>query len=250
MNWDDFLSGIRTDLGDTGTTPKYPDALLYSYFRSAIWDVSMYFPRRFDHVTLEVDEADAKKFGLPDDFISEIVVECPEDNLLLPRRDRPGFKRTPSTHPLFYEVSGNNLYLDANPGGATVLLSYYGVHGLPVVTTGDDDAITYTDGAEDPGPFILTVPDRDIELVAIYIKALINQRERTKQSSLDRFKLSTGTRQDNPIAPEVEDYFAEYRSKIGSDPEGRYFSNDPEISMTSGIHDEILTHVQEASKRR
>lgn len=210
MKWDEFVSAIRTDMNDNNAaSPKYGNALLYGYFRSAIYDVSMYFPRRFDHVALAVDPADPKKFALPPDFIEEIVVECPEDTFLSERRARPGVKRTPAHHPLFYEVSGNHLYLDAEPGGSEVLLTYNGVHGLPA----SPEDVT----------FVLTNPDRDIELLSLYVKALINQRERTKQASLDRFKLGSGDRQDNPIAPEVTDYFAEYREKIADRSGGTVF---------------------------
>ncbi len=218
MNWDDFVASIRTDMSDNNAPPKYSDALLYNYFRSAIWDVSMYFPRRFDHVALEVDEVDPKKFALPAGFISAIVVECPGDNALSLKRDRPGYRRTPSISPMFYELDANTLYLDADPGGAPVLLSYYGAHGLPVVATGEDGKTTYTSGIQDEDghslPFVLTVPDRDIELVTLYVKALINQKERSKQSYLDRFKLGSGTREDNPIMPETTSCFSEYNHKL------------------------------------
>jgi hypothetical protein len=213
MDWGDLVSSIRIDLGDnTGT--KYSDELLYNYLRSAIWDVSMYYPRRFDHVTLVVSTDSPKKFALPSDFISEIVVECPADNSLSLRRDRPGYKHISGVRPLLYELDGSNLYLDADPGGDAVLLSYYGVHGLPVKTVGEDGTVTYTDGKDPVGEFILTIPDRDLELVTLYMKALVNQRERTKQSLLDRFKPGTGNRQDNPIIMEVEDFFREYRLKL------------------------------------
>jgi hypothetical protein len=213
MNWGDFVSVVRTDLGDSETTPKLTNALLYSYARSAIHDVSAYFPRRFDHVALEVDAADPKKFALPSDFIEEIVVECPEGNALSARQSRPGFRRTPAARPLFYEISGNALYLDADPGGSAVLLTYSAVHGLPA--------------SADDVTFDLTNPARDIELVQLYVKALCEQRARTKQASLDRFKLGSGDRQDNPIAPEVTDYFAEYRDKIAERSGGVIYLNRP-----------------------
>ena len=213
MKWDEFVSAIRTDLGDNATTPKLTNALLYSYVRSAIYDVSAYFPRRFDHVALEVDPGDAKKFALPPDFIEEIVVECPEDNALTARQTRPGFKRTPAQRPLFYEISGNHLYLDADPGGSAVLLTYHAVHGLPA--------------SADDVDFVLTNPDRDIELVSLYVKALCEQRARTKQASLDRFKLGSGDRQDNPIAPEVTDFFMEYRSRIADRSGGVIYLERP-----------------------
>jgi hypothetical protein len=209
MIWDDFVKSIRIDMGDNSTPPKYSNELICSYFRSAIWDVSMYFPLRFDHVALVVSADDAKKFALPSNFIEEVMVECPRDTLLSLRRDRPGTKRAPANSPMFYELDGSHLYLDADPGSFSVLLSYYGVHGLP-------------EGAGDVNS-ILTVPDRDLELVALYVKALINQRERTRQSSLDRFKLGTGDRLDNPIAPEVEDYFREYRNKVAERSGGTIF---------------------------
>ena len=221
MNWDEFVSNIRTDMNDKSTPPKYSDDLLYVYFRSAIWDVSMYFPRRFDHVTLVVDAADPKKFALPAGFISAILVECPGDNALSQKRVRSGYRRVPSTQPMFYELDGNHLYLDASPSGATVLLSYYGAHGLPVVVTGEGGKKSYVSeitetvgGVTTHLPFTLTVPDRDIELVALYVKALINQKEQSKQSMLDRFKMGSGSREDNPVAPETRNCFAEYNHKL------------------------------------
>jgi hypothetical protein len=215
MNWGDLVSAVQTDLGDT-TGAKYTASRLYGAMRSAVNDVSMYYPLRYDHMTLEVFKdpvtklvSDPKKFVLPDDFIQEITVECPVNTFLSLRRDRPGFRRTPPQRPMQYYVDGVCLYLDADPNGAValdgtsniqVLLTYYGIHGMP------DDA--------DDTDFDLTVSARDLELVVIYIKAEMLESDRSKQSSLDRFKLGTGERTDNPIRPEVTDYWAEYHLKI------------------------------------
>jgi hypothetical protein len=90
--------------------------------------------------------------------------------------------------------------LDADPGSDAVLLSYYGVHGLPA------DAADVT--------FDLTVPLRDIELLKLYILGRVFQRARSRQSMLDRFKLGTSDRTDNPITPEVNDFLVQYENKL------------------------------------
>lgn len=200
MNWGAFLSELRTELSDTGATPKFSDELLYSYLRSGVTAVSEWLPRDFSRVELTASVDNPKQFVLPSDFIEEYLVECPEDTALSPRVTRPGVRRTSSSRPIFYWVNAGNVYLDADPGDNAVLLSYYGVHGLPA------DATDTT--------FELTVPLRDIELLQLYILGRAFQRERSRQSMLDRFKLGTADRQDNPITPEVNTFLVQYTEKV------------------------------------
>ena len=215
MNWGDLVSSVQIDLGDLQGT-KYTAARLVGAFRSAINDVSMYYPLRYDRVALEVfvdpdtqQATDPRKFVLPDNFIKEITVECPADTFLSLRRDRPGFRRTPPQRPMQYYIDSSYLYLDADPAGAVVLddtqnaqvlLTYYGIHNMPA--------------DENDNSFELTVSARDLELVMLYMKAEMLESERSKQSILDRFKMGSGERTDNPVRPEVIDYWAEYRLKI------------------------------------
>jgi hypothetical protein len=62
---------------------------------------------------------------------------------------------------------------------------------------------------------------RDIELLKLYILGRVFQRERSRQAMLDRFKLGTGDRQDNPIEPEVVDYMEQFNEKLADRIGGR-----------------------------
>jgi hypothetical protein len=200
MNWGDFLAELRTELNDAGATQKFSDALLFSYLRDGAVAISEWLPRDISRVELTASEGDAQQFALPSDFLEEYLVECPADNALSFRFTRPGVRRTSSSRPLFYWVNAGNLYLDADPGSNAVLISYYGVHGIPA-----DAADT---------AFDLTVPLRDIELLKLYILGRVFQRERSRQSLLDRFKIGTSDRTDNPITPEVNDFLIQYHEKL------------------------------------
>jgi len=200
MNWGDFLAEMREELNDTGATPKFSDELLFSYLRDGTVALSEWLPRDISRVELTASETDAKQFALPSNFLEEYLVECPLDNALSFRFARPGVRRTTSSRPLFYWVNAGNLYLDADPGSNTVLISYYGVHGLPA------NAADTT--------FDLTVPLRDIELLKLYILGRVFQRSRSRQSMLDRFKVTSGERTDNPITPEVNEFMTQYQDKL------------------------------------
>jgi hypothetical protein len=200
MNWGQFLTELRSELKDDGTTQKFSDDLLYVFLRDGIWALSEWLPRDIGRITLTAEETDPKKFALPTDFIEEYLVECPLDNALTFRYVRPGVRRATSVRPLFYWTNTGYLFLDADPGENAVLISYYGVHGIPA------DASDQT--------FDLTVPMRDIELLKLYIFGRVFQRERSRQSLLDRFKVGTGDRQDNPIEPEVVDYMGQFNEKL------------------------------------
>ena len=200
MNWGAFLTELRSELNDEGATPKFSDDLLYTFLRDGIWAVSEWLPRDFGRVVLTAEEADPKKFALPADFIEEYLVEVPEDNALSMRFVRPGVRRSTSARPLFYWTNAGFLFLDAEPGANAVLISYYGVHGIPA--------------ASDDLTFELTVPLRDVELLKIYILGRAYQRERSKQSMLDRFKLGTGDREDNPVSNEVNEFYVRFEKKM------------------------------------
>jgi hypothetical protein len=200
MNWGDFLAELRTELSDDGATPKFSDALLYSYLRDGVVAISEWLPRDVSRIELTASVGNAQQFALPSDFLEEYLVECPVNNALSFRFTRPGVRRTSSSRPLFYWVNAGNLYLDADPGSDAVLLSYYGVHGLPA------DA--------DDTSFELTVPMRDIELLQLYILGRVFQRDRSRQSQLDRFKLGSSDRQDNPLTPETNHFLIQYHEKL------------------------------------
>jgi hypothetical protein len=201
MNWGDLLTELRTEIEDTSATPKYPDTLLYKYCREAVSDYSQFLPLELEDVELVQDTVNPKKFLLPADFVDEITVSCPAGRYLEPRRGRLGTKVAVSSRPLFYHTDGNRyLYLDADPGADTVVLSYKAMHPIPASETDKD--------------FVFTIPDANMELIALYMEGKLNTKIRNSQSRLDRFKIGAGARTDNPMAEEAEDFFDVYRRKL------------------------------------
>jgi hypothetical protein len=192
--WGTLLADIRADLLDTSDKPRWPDATLYTYVKDALRDYSTWFPRRIDRLEMTLSEG---KYALPTDFIEDIQVECPLDTLLERRLDRPGVKYRRNN--LYYFIQGGSLYLSGSPLGEQLFLTYLASHPVPA-----DSADT---------AFALTVPDSDLELIRLYVKAKVYGQMRTKTASLDRFK-PVGDRQDNPLQPETEDLMGEYYAKI------------------------------------
>ena len=68
------------------------------------------------------------------------------------------------------------------------------------------------------------MPIADIELIRLYVVAKAYAQMRAKQSSLDRFKVGTGKRDDNPVAPEVTSLMDDYREKIAERIAGGYIA--------------------------
>jgi len=194
MNWGELKADIRSDLQDT--TSKNSDALLYLYVKDAIRDYSIWFPKRIDREeVLKVNSG----YPLPVNFIEEIYVESPIDAYLEKRIVRLGTKRKASLTAINYFIQGGNLYISALNYAEPVYLTYFATHDVPVSATDED--------------FQVSIPLMDMELIRIYVKAKIYERIRAKQASLDRFK-PVGTRDDNPIIPEVTDLMKEYRNGI------------------------------------
>jgi len=193
--WADLLADIRTDVKDTGATPKFSNDLIYVYTKDAVRDYSIWFPQRLDHVALVLANG---KYALPSDYIEEIYVECPAGTYLEKRPERPGVKFPAQYRNYYYYIQGGSVYL-SSPSDDTVYLTYLASHGVP-------------DGVDDT-TFVLTVPDADIELIRLYVKAQLYGQLRAKQAELDRFK-PKGTRDDNPVTPEVGDLMAVYHAKI------------------------------------
>ena len=188
--WAQLLSDIRSDLQDVSANPRYPDTLLFLYAKDAILDYSQWLPRRLDRVEIQpVGEA----YPLPVDFLDDILVEYPLDHMLERRQERPGYKYRTSLKPNRYYLEGGNLYLNG-PASDPVYLTYHATHSLPA--------------SEADQTFLLTIPDKDLELIRLYAKAKAYGQTRGRQANLDRFK-QKGVRDDNPIQPEVEDLMAE-----------------------------------------
>ena len=191
MNWGAFLSDVRSDLQDTGANPRWSDDLLYLYAKDGIRSYSLWFPKRADRVRIS---RQGECYPLPADYIETIYVECPAETYLEERRVRPGTRLNSSSTVTSYFIQGGSVYLNS-PTGEDILLTYHAAHPVPA---GKDDL-----------PFEITVPDTDIELLRLFVKAKAYGQMRDRQAALDRFK-PTGKRDDNPLEPEVEDLMGAY----------------------------------------
>lgn len=198
--WAALLSDIRTDLKDTGTTKKYTDGLLYLYAKDGIRDYSTWFPQRLDRVAISAVDS---KYALPSNFVEDIYVECPLDTYLEKRSNRSGVRFPTQSRNLQYHIQGNYIYTN-NPGD-DIYLTYFAIHEVPA--------------SETDTTCVMTVPDADIELIRLFVKAKVYEYVRGRQASLDRFKLK-GTRDDNPLEPEVGNLMEEYYRKIADRQRG------------------------------
>lgn len=197
MDWGTFLANTRADLKDTGTSPKYADSLIYLYMTDALRDYSRWFPRRVDRASLTLS---GDSYPLPSDYIRAIAVESPQDRFLEERRVGGGLRYRAMSPALVYYIDGGSLYLMGDPHADGVFLTYHSTHTAPA--------------DENDTSFVLTVPDQDLELIRIFVKAKCLGQTRSRQSSLDRFELSAGDRRDNPLRPEVQTLMDEYHARI------------------------------------
>ena len=191
--WAEFLSDLRADLQDTSASKRWTDVTLYVYTKDAIRDYSTWFPKRVDKYAMTLTDG---VYALPLNFLQEIRVEAPQGTFLVHRRETPGTKvRTGK----YYFIEGGNLYL-----GDLALdepyLTYLASRAVPTSETDND--------------FVFEVPDADLELVRLYVKAKVYEQMRSRTAALDRFKLGSGSRDDNPLAPEVADLMKIYHQKI------------------------------------
>ena len=191
-----LLSDIRTELKDTAAT-RWTDETLYLWVKDAIKDYSGWFPQTVDKVTMTMDSNNSS--ALPTDFLQDYTVECPANTFLEKRANRPGKKYTTPASPTLYYISGGRLYLDAAPTD-DCLLTYGAIHTIP------SSYLSTTT--------VMSIPSSDEELVRLYVMAKANEQVRTKQSSIDRFKLGAGRRDDNPVNLEVSTLMDEYYAKI------------------------------------
>jgi hypothetical protein len=202
--WTQLLADIRSDLQDTGAAPRFTDQMLFLYVKDAIRDYSQWFPRRMDQVALTLDPSGAF-YALPSDYVEDIEVEAPADRFLERRQEHPGLRYGQYLNPFYYWTESAKLYLDCKSYADQLLLTYFAVHPVPASET---DTV-----------FSMTIPDLDIELIRLYVKAKAMGQTRSRQANLDRFK-AKGTRDDNPLRPEFEDLMTEYDTKIAERSKG------------------------------
>jgi len=191
--WATLLADIRVDLKDEAATKRWSDAALYLWAKDAIRDYSLNFPQMKYSEQLTLNSG---SYALPSDFLEVISVEYPAGRYLDRRFERPPQSET---YPTRYYISGGRLYLDASPTG-DAYLNYEAMHPVPSSATDTS--------------FAITIPEMDEELLRLYIKGKAIEQIRSAQSNLDRFKLGSGDRDDNPLLPETNQVMRDYYNKI------------------------------------
>jgi hypothetical protein len=204
VTWAQFLAELRVELNDvpaTGGAPRYSDDLLYLYARDGIRDYSQFFPKNVRQEQLVAVEGSVRQYVLPQDILGIEDVQCPLDTHLQLRQERPGSQVVIRYSLLWYWIAGDNLFLNYDPKeGDGVYLSYYALHPVPADKT---DAT-----------FVLTVPNADLELIKLFVMAKVQIKVRNDQSRLDRFKITSGSRDDNPMIVETTDFMERYHEGI------------------------------------
>jgi hypothetical protein len=221
--WAQFLLEIREELGDTSATPRYSDKLLYYYLKDGIRDYSQYFPLDIVEATIEHTDESVRAFALPSTLLDIHDVQCPLDTHLQKRFERPGLMTVVKNKLLFYWIDGQEFILNCDPeDGDTLLLSYFAVHTIPPesvldpVLVPDPEAEPPVEAPEEEEPYLFSVPDGDMELIKNYVIGKIQVKTRTAQSRLDRFKVTSGARDDNPMIIEAVDYMDRYNNAIAT----------------------------------
>jgi hypothetical protein len=198
--WATFLSDIRAFLKDEGTTSKWSDRLIYVYTCDAVRDYSNWFP-----MTKRTEIAkSAGAYPLPSDLMTIYSVECPEGSYLKKRLVRPGFKFLTQNSPTLYWQVENGILLNSTTDDS-IFLNYGAIHTYPSSSTDTT--------------YVFSIPDHDMELLHLYVRANCLEQTRSRQANLDRFK-RTGRRDDNPMNYEVSSLMDEYYAKIAERSKG------------------------------
>jgi len=172
--------------------------MLYLYAKDAIRAYSQDLPKP---VHREPIAAINGTYPLPGNFLAVASVQDANGAYLSRYDVRPGTRRNAPARATKFYVSGRALYTDTPPADGEILyVSYSAIHDIPASA---DDLTSE-----------LSIPQEDEELIRIYVKAKVIEQMRTNQSALDRFKQTTGNRQDNPLSPEYKDLYAEFERRI------------------------------------
>ena len=196
--WSDLLIDVRVELDDAVEDYKFSDELLFLFCKDAIRDYSQNFPLEIFREELTATDS---KFQLPADLLEVDAVEMPLNTYLEEVSRRPGTVVNVPSVQKHYRIIGGYLYTEPAPtDGETLYLTYSSTHTLP--TSADDDST------------VMTFHLDDEELIRLYVRAKVVEQQRVKQSSLDRFKLGSGSRDDNPLLPEHNELMWEYKGRI------------------------------------
>ena len=202
--WLQLRTDIRADLKDSGTTLKYSEATIFLYLKDALRDYSQFFPIKCYREVLVLNTPKTA-FVMPTDYIGGAIVECPLNRFLEERLATAGKTYNAIYPATTFAIVGGLLYINGDPLSSSVYLSYDARHPIPVAV---DNVDPIPDVPIDD--FVMTIPEDDEELIRLYIKAKVYGQTRTLASSLDRFKLGAGARDDNPLTPEVSNLMDEY----------------------------------------
>jgi hypothetical protein len=198
ITWETLLADLRRDLKDTSSKPKWSDEELYMYTVDAVYDYSVWFPQRKDKVELTESSG---SYPLPVDYIEDVTLENPEDRFLEKREDIPGRKYSDTLRPVYYYISGGNLYLNGSSlVDDGIYLTYFALHDIPT--------------SETDTTFVFTVPLVDVELLRLYVRGQVHEQMRSKTARLDRFDPGSGRRDDNPLAKETNLLLSSYYDKV------------------------------------
>jgi len=195
----DLISNFRLEIKDLGPTFKWSDDLMFLFAKDAFRDYSKYFPLRVEREELTQDISDATRYNLPTALKEILFVESPRDTFLEPRETKQGVKYNTTRRPLSYYTDQGNLVISREPT-ESVYLTYTAIHGLPA-----DSSDT---------SFVLTIDDDDEEMIRSYLIWKANRQLAGRQARLDRFKVGTGKRNDNPMYPELDALFLDYLRQV------------------------------------
>lgn len=192
-------TNIRNDLKDLNEASyQWSDNLLDLYINDAIQDYSVHFP--FEKTVSIVTSASVQDYDWPDDFMSVVRVEYPEGFLLRKLKPKSGTVIWPYLsfqYSYGYEDYGDQLHLLLVPdAGQAINVRYLAYRALP-----EDD--------EDD----LDVPDRDMQLLRLYVMAECYARTAGQDARLSRWK-DDGKRDDNPVLPLAKAYRKQYDDMV------------------------------------
>jgi len=180
-----------------GTDVQWDSGELRMYVNRAIRIYSEYFP--LGKSTELTTDGSTKSWDVPSDFLWARLVECPADTFLEEIKRKPGtaFYSATSGLPNMYYVESGKLYLTYAPSTSDTLTLHYAASHTEFSTS-----VSQT-----------TVPDRDLELLALYAASRALIRVAVSQARADRYKskaLDAGNPEQNPITPVKRDLTREF----------------------------------------
>jgi len=203
MTWAALKSDIQTFLG---SDTRWTAAELMLYANWAIRAYSEYFFQVSS--TGYTTDGTTKEWDLPSGYIGVERVEydpSASGNLefLEEIQIKPGtrFYNVSSNIPLMYHVEDDKLKLTSPPDAADTLTVFYQVRHTEIV----DDSTT------------LTIPDRDLELIVLFVASKAAARVMIDQANLDRWKqrqVNAGSPVQNPLTPPHRQFEQEFWQRL------------------------------------